>query len=222
MLSTQPGGDDDPEDPERVGELRGLLGLARRTAQHRHGHLRKTQLLLERLEDDLRGVEAVLAQVQLVQLRDPYRPEAVGAVADPGACEERDQLREEHDADVADAASLLVETHEARAEHEVRLVLDDGPHETLYLLWLLLAVGVEVDHDPGPLQLRYREARAQGVALAPVDDVGDDRGTLLQGDGFRRVGRAVIDHDGLHLVAEDLLGHLLENPLYAALLVVGR
>src|SRR5918994_1901329 len=95
LLSTQPGRDDDPEDPERVGELRGLFGLARRAAQHRHGHLLEPQLLLERLEDDLRGVEAVLAQIQPVQLRDPYRPEAVGAVADPDARQERDQLREE-------------------------------------------------------------------------------------------------------------------------------
>src|SRR5215203_301860 len=221
MLSTQPGLDYHPEDPERVGELRRLLRLAGGAAEHGDGHLLEAQLVLEPLEDYLRGVEAVLAQVELVQLGDPYRPEAVRAVADLNAREQRDQLREKDDADVADAAGLLVEAHEAGAEHEVRPILDDGRHEALDLLGLVLAVGVEVDDDVGALSPGYLEARAQCVALAAVDDVGDYGEALLAGDGRRGVVRAVVDHHDLDLVAQDLLRHPAQHLPYAPLLVVG-
>src|SRR5215208_7960630 len=96
MLSTQPGRDYYPEDSERVGQLRGFLGLAGGAGHHRDGDLLETQLVLEGFEDDLVGVEAVFAQVQLVELRDPYRAVSVRAIGDLHAGEQRDHAREEH------------------------------------------------------------------------------------------------------------------------------
>ncbi len=103
---------------------------------------------------------------------------------------------------MAHAPCLLVETHEAGAQNEVCLVLDDGLYEAFDLLGLVLSISVQVDHDVGALELGYREAGAQGVALAPVDDVGDYGDPLLAGDGRRGVGRAVIHHYCLHLISQ--------------------
>src|SRR5215203_6291639 len=165
----KPRRDDHPEDAKRVGELRGLLGLAGGAAHHGDGDLLEAQLALEALEDYLVGVEAVLAQVELVELGDPDGAVTVRAVGDLDARKKRDQTREEHDPHVADAPRLLVVTHEPGAEHEVRPALDYGPDEPIHLLRLVLAVGVQVDDDQGLLGLRYGEAGSQGVPLTAVD-----------------------------------------------------
>src|SRR5215210_5219749 len=164
---SQPGRDYDPEDPQRVGQLWWLLGLAGGAAHHRDWDLLETQLVLEGFEDDLVGVEAVLAQVKLVELRDPYRAVAVGAIGDLHAGEQRDHAREEDHPHVTDAPCLLVVAHKTGAEHEVRPALDYGPHEAVEFFGLVLPVGVEVDDGFGLFGLRDREARPQGVALAP-------------------------------------------------------
>src|SRR5919112_3874341 len=139
MPLSQPGRDYDPEDPERVGQPRWLLGLAGGAAHHRDGDLLEAQLVLEAFEDDLVGVEAVLAQVELVKLGDSDRPVAVGAVGDLDAGEKRDHTREEYNPHVTDAPGLLVVAHEPGAEHEVRPALDYGLDEPVELLRLVLA-----------------------------------------------------------------------------------
>src|SRR5829696_5543236 len=112
--------------------------------------------MFEGFEDDLVGVEAVLAQVELVELGNPYGAVAVGTVGDLDAGEKRDHTREEHHPDVTDAPRLFVEAHKAGAEHEVGLPLDYGLDKTVQLLRFVLAVGVEVDDDLRALGLRYR------------------------------------------------------------------
>src|SRR5919106_2471523 len=121
MSLSQPGRDYDPEDPERVGQPRWLLGLAGGAAHHRDGDLLEAQLVLEGFEDDLVGVEAVLAQVELVELGDPYGAVAVSTVGDLHAGEQRDHAREEHYPEVSDAPRLFVEAHKAGAQHKVGL-----------------------------------------------------------------------------------------------------
>src|SRR5919112_2751257 len=221
MPLSQPGRDYDSENSERIGKPRWLLGLAGGAAHHRDGDLLEAQLVLEGFEDDLVGVEPVLAQVQLVELGDLYGAVAVSTVGDLHAGEQRDHAREEHHPEVADAPRLFVEAHKAGAQHKVGLPLDDGLYETLEFLRFVLPVGVEVDDDLGAFGLRYREARPEGVALAPVDDVGNDWYALGPGDGRRRVGRAVVHDDRLYLVPQDLVGDTTQHPLDAALLVVG-
>src|SRR5215211_9449893 len=115
MLSTQPGRDYDSEDPQRVGQPRWLLGLAGGAAHHRDGDLLEAQLVLEGFEDDLVGVEPVLAQVHLVEFRNPYGAVAVSTVGDLHAGEQRNHAREEYHPDVADAPRFLVEAHKAGA-----------------------------------------------------------------------------------------------------------
>src|ERR671911_960910 len=219
MPLSQPGRDYDSENSERIGQPRWLLGLAGGAAHHRDGNLLEAQLVLEGFEDDLVGVESVLAQIQLVELGDPYGAVAVSTVRDLHAGEKRDHTREEHHPDVTGAPRLFVEAHKAGAQHEIGLPLDYGFHETVDLLRFVLAVGVEVDDDLGAFGLRYREARPEGVALAPVDDVADDGYALSPGDGRRRVGRAVVHDDRLYRVAKDLVGDPAQHPLDAALLV---
>src|SRR5215212_5423239 len=221
MALPQPGRDNHPEDSEWIGQHWGLLGLAGGAPHHRDGDLLETQLVLEGFEDDLVGVEAVLAQMQLVELRDPDGAVAVRAVGDLHASEQRDHAREKDHPEVTDAPCLLVEAHKTGAEHEVRLALHYGLHQTLELFGLVLPVGVEVDDDLGLLGLRYREARPQGVALAPVDHVGHDGHALLPGDSRRLVGRAVVHDDRFYLVTQDLIGDTAQHPPDAALLVVG-
>src|SRR5215208_5254089 len=221
MLSTQPGRDYDSEDPQRVGQPRWLLGLAGGAAHHRDGDLLEAQLVLEGCEDDLVGVEPVLAQVHLVELRDPYSTVAASTVGDLHACKQRDHAREEHHPDVADAPRFFVEAQKAGSQHKVGLPLDDGLHETVEFIRFVLPVGVEVDDDLGAFGLRYREARPESVALAPVDDVGNDRYAFGPGDGRCRVVRAVVHHDRFYLVTQDLVGDPAQHPLDAALLVIG-
>src|ERR671913_29528 len=220
MPLSQPGRDYDSENSERIGQPRWLLGLAGGAAHHRDGNLLEAQLVLEGFEDDLVGVESVLAQIQLVELGDPYGAVAVSTVRDLHAGEKRDHTREEHHPDVTGAPRLFVEAHKAGAQHEIGLPLDYGFHETVDLLRFVLAVGVEVDDDLGAFGLRYREARPEGVALAPVDDVGNDRYALGPGDGRSRVGRTVVDHDRFHLVTQDLVWDPAQHSLDAPLLVV--
>src|SRR5215203_7228887 len=113
MPLSQPGRDYDSENSERIGKPRWLLGLAGGAAHHRDGDLLEAQLVLEGFEDDLVGVEPVLAQVHLVELRDPYSTVAVSTVGDLHACKQRDHAREEHHPDVADAPCFFVEAHKA-------------------------------------------------------------------------------------------------------------
>src|SRR5215211_384778 len=204
MPLSQPGRDYDSENSERIGKPRWLLGLAGGTAHHRDGDLLEAQLVLEGFEDDLVGVEPVLAQVHLVELRDPYGAVAVRAVGDLHAGEQRDHAREEHHPSVTGTPSLLVVAYKTGAEHEVRLALYYGLYEAVEFLRLVLPVGVEV-----------------GDALAPVDDVGNDRYALGPGYLRRRVVRAVVHDHRLHLVAEDLGGDTAQHTLNAALLVLG-
>src|SRR5918997_4257182 len=220
--SAQPGRDDDPEDPQRVGEPRGLLRLACDAGHHGDGDLVEAQLVPEALQRDLVRVEAVLAEVHLVEFRDPDGAVAVRAVRDLDAGEDRDQAREKHDAYVPDAPGLLVEPHETRAEDEVRLILDDRAHQPVQLFGLVLPVGVQVHDGERPLGLRYGEAGPEGVALAPVDDVGDDGHALGPRVHRRGVLRAVVHDHGLYRVAEDLVWDAPEDAADAALLVVGR
>ena len=75
--------------------------------------------------------------------------------------------------------------------------------------------------DFGLFGLRYREARPQGVALAPVYHVAHHGHALSPGDVGRSVGRAVVHDHRLDLVAEDLVGDATQHPLDGALLVAG-
>jgi hypothetical protein len=178
-------------------------------------------VLPEGLDRDLGRPELILLEQQLSKGRRPGRPVPARDVGDALAGQDRDEPREEVDADVADDRTALVVAEHPRAVHVVGLVLDDRLDEDRDLLGLVLPVGVQRHDDLGAEPERDVIADAERQAAAAADrQTRDERAGGAGGVG-RPVLRAVVDDDRDDRIPLDLLGHRVDDRADVLGLVVG-
>src|SRR5829696_410572 len=115
----EPGARDRVGKAESVADHRRLLRVAVQPLVDGYRQLAGRNAPFDRLDQELRGVELLLAQDELRQDRGPYRPIAVGAVRDPGSGDQRNEPIEENDAELAGGAVGLGLAQDAGAVGDV-------------------------------------------------------------------------------------------------------
>src|SRR4029079_7225629 len=93
----EPGPNDRVREADAVADDGGLLRMTVPAVRNRHRHLLGGDTALDRLDQELRGVELLLAQDELGQDVAAHRSVPIRAVADLGAGDEGDHPVEEHD-----------------------------------------------------------------------------------------------------------------------------
>lgn len=184
-------------------------------------HLHRAQPLLERLDEELRAVELLLAQHEPREHLGADRPVAVGAVGDLGAGERRDEPVEEGDPELARERVGLRAAEHARAVGHVVGAVEHRHEQALHLLGQVLAVGVHRDDRARTRLDEQPEPGAQRGAAAAVYDVTGDRGALGQRHPGRGVARPVVDHQHGGRDAGDLGGDPAQHQRQVVGLVEG-
>ena len=201
LFSAEPGAHERVGEAHAVAEVGRLLGLPREPVRDGDRHLDRAQVLLRRLDDELRVVELVLAELEAAQARRAHRPVAARRVGDLAPGEEREQAGEELDPDLAGGVRRVGVAQHARAADDVDLALGDRTDEPGQLGGLVLAVGVHRHDDLGAGREREPVAGAERGALAAVQREPHRRGARGARALGGVVGRAVVDDDRVQLVA---------------------
>jgi hypothetical protein len=180
-------------------------------AKNAHRNLLVWEAPGDRLDQELRGVELGLEQLELGQQLRADRAEAVRAVGDRSADEDTHQAIEEIDSKLASERSGLGAAEDARSLRQLDTPLENRLRQARYLLRPMLTVGVHRDDHARPGDDHQGISHAQGRAAPPVlREAGHHRpGADRRFGGV--IGGAVVDHEHGRGHAADLAGNLRQE-----------
>src|SRR5437764_4057616 len=118
-MLAEPGAEDRVREAEAVADDRGLLGFPVQPAVDCDRNFDRWDAPLDGLDDELRGVELLLAQDELRQHARTNSAVAVRAVGDVRAGHERHETVEERDAELARERARFGVAEDARAVRDV-------------------------------------------------------------------------------------------------------